>query len=243
MIDLHCHILPALDDGALDLDDSIAMGRQADADGIEVVCATPHIRHDHDVAIETIAGRVDTLNAVFAERGLSVRVTTGGEIAEPVARTLSERERDLVSLGAGRRWLLIEPAPGPLSNGLVELASELAQAGRQIVVAHPERHLGPAAAQHLEAVVAHGGLVQATAADVATSADGPLIELAARGLIHVLGSDAHSSHAGRAVALRAALERLSQLPELAGHGQWIAETAPAAIVRGEDVSAPFARAR
>jgi tyrosine-protein phosphatase YwqE len=111
------------------------------------------------------------------------------------------------------------------------------------VVAHPERHLGPDAAECLEAVVAHGGLVQATAADVATSADGPLIELAARGLIHVLGSDAHSSHVGRAVALRAALERLSQLPELAGHGEWIAETAPVAIVNGDDVSAPFTPVR
>jgi protein-tyrosine phosphatase len=243
VIDLHCHILPALDDGALDTDDSIAMGRQADADGIELVCATPHIRHDHDVAIDTIAERVERLNTAFAERGLSVRVTTGGEVAEPVARGLSERERDLVSLGAGRRWLLIEPAPGPLARGLVELAAELGRAGRRIVVAHPERHLGPGTAECLEAVVAHGGLVQATAADVGTSGDGPLIELAARGLIHVLGSDARSSRAGRTVALRAALERLSQLPELAGHGEWIAESAPAAIVNGEDVSAPFAPAR
>lgn len=243
MIDLHCHILPALDDGALDLGDSLAMARQAEADGIDLVCATPHIRHDHDVAIETIAGRVARLNAELGAAGLNVRVASGGELAEPVARSLSEQERDLVSLGGGRRWLLIEPAPGPLSQGLVDLAAELQSDGRRMLLAHPERHLGPGAAECLEAIVAAGGLVQATAADLATRADGPLIEFAERGLIHVLGSDAHSSHAGRAVALRAALERLAQIPRLADHRDWIAHTAPAAIVGGADVSVPFAPSR
>jgi len=51
VIDVHCHILPALDDGALDLDDSAAMAAQAAEDGIEVVCATPHIRPDHLVRV------------------------------------------------------------------------------------------------------------------------------------------------------------------------------------------------
>jgi pyruvate-formate lyase-activating enzyme len=61
VIDLHCHILPALDDGALDLDDSLEMARQAQEDGIAVVCATPHIRHDHKVRVEEIAERVHSL--------------------------------------------------------------------------------------------------------------------------------------------------------------------------------------
>ncbi len=61
MIDLHCHILPALDDGALDLEDSVEMARQAEQDGIAVVCATPHIRGDHDVRIEEIAARARSL--------------------------------------------------------------------------------------------------------------------------------------------------------------------------------------
>ena len=52
MVDLHCHILDAIDDGARDADDSVAMARQAEADGIEAVCATPHIRHDHDSSFE-----------------------------------------------------------------------------------------------------------------------------------------------------------------------------------------------
>jgi tyrosine-protein phosphatase YwqE len=58
VIDLHCHILPGLDDGALNLHDAIGMARQAQDDGIQAVCATPHIRHDHDVVISELADRV-----------------------------------------------------------------------------------------------------------------------------------------------------------------------------------------
>jgi tyrosine-protein phosphatase YwqE len=49
MIDFHCHILPGVNDGAIDLADSLGMARQAAANGIASVCATPHIRRDHDV--------------------------------------------------------------------------------------------------------------------------------------------------------------------------------------------------
>lgn len=47
MIDLQCHILPGVDDGAFDVADSIGMARQAAHVGIAAVCATPHIRQDH----------------------------------------------------------------------------------------------------------------------------------------------------------------------------------------------------
>jgi tyrosine-protein phosphatase YwqE len=62
VIDLHCHLLPGVDDGALDLADSLAMARQAEADGISAICATPHIRHDHDVRIGELHARVAELN-------------------------------------------------------------------------------------------------------------------------------------------------------------------------------------
>jgi protein-tyrosine phosphatase len=73
MIDLHCHILPGLDDGARDLEDALALARQAQEDGIEAVCATPHIRHDHDVPAEGIAGRVRELQDHLDARGIDVR--------------------------------------------------------------------------------------------------------------------------------------------------------------------------
>ena len=113
MIDLHCHILDAIDDGARDADDSVAMARQAEADGIEAVCATPHIRHDHDVRINELAGRVAGLNAKLEQELVAVRVLQGGEVAETAVEGLGEEDLMLLSLGGGG-WILLEPAPGPL---------------------------------------------------------------------------------------------------------------------------------
>ena len=81
-IDLHCHLLPGVDDGALDLDDSVAMARVAVKEGFEAICATPHIRHDHDVRIGEIAGRVAALDEELERREIPLRVLTGGEVAE-----------------------------------------------------------------------------------------------------------------------------------------------------------------
>ncbi len=67
-----------------------------------------------------------------------------------------------------------------------------------------------------------------------------MLTLAEGGLIHVLGSDAHSSHAGRRVELSAALEVLSHSPMIGPHLEWVAGTAPAAIVAGEELTPPFA---
>ncbi|MFP5388269.1 MAG: CpsB/CapC family capsule biosynthesis tyrosine phosphatase, partial [Thermoleophilia bacterium] len=89
MIDLHCHILPGVDDGSLDLADSLALARQAANDGIERVCATPHIRHDHDVRIEQIAARIDELNRALGDEGLPVEILQGGEVAETAVEALS----------------------------------------------------------------------------------------------------------------------------------------------------------
>ena len=101
MVDLHCHILPGVDDGALDLRDSAGMARQAANDGIEAVCATPHIRHDHDVRIDEVAGRVGALNAHLREEGVPVTVLQGGEVAETAVEALSEEELARISLGGG----------------------------------------------------------------------------------------------------------------------------------------------
>jgi tyrosine-protein phosphatase YwqE len=55
-------VLAGLDYGARDLEDAVALARQAQADGFELICATLDVRHDHDVRIEELAGRVAELN-------------------------------------------------------------------------------------------------------------------------------------------------------------------------------------
>src|SRR5262245_15790039 len=105
------------------------MARQADEDGIRTVCATPHIRHDHDVRIETLAGRLAELNEELERRGLTARVAPGGEVAETALLGLSDAELRSLTLGGGGRWLLLEPAPGPLSDTLTEAVEELVRRG------------------------------------------------------------------------------------------------------------------
>jgi protein-tyrosine phosphatase len=239
VIDLHCHILDAIDDGARDADDSVGMARQAEEDGIEAVCATPHIRHDHDVRIEELAGRVRGLNARLEQELVAVRILQGGEVAETAVEDLSEEQLAQVSLGGGG-WILLEPAPGPLGDSLLRRVGYLAARGHRSLIAHPERHLSADMFERIAALVAEGALIQATAdfflrEQMAVG----MLAMAERGLVHVLSSDAHTVLAGRPVRLLPALEKLREVELLAPHIEWIAETAPRAIVDGEPLEVPF----
>jgi Capsular polysaccharide biosynthesis protein len=239
MIDLHCHILPGVDDGALDLRDSAGMARHPAADGIEAICATPHIRHDHDVRIHEVAGRVEALNARLREEGVPVVVLRGGEVAETAVEGLSEEELSRVALGGGR-WVLLEPAPGPLTDSLARRVEYLAERGHRALIAHPERHLSADMFERIARLVADGALVQATADFfLREQTAAGMLALAAAGLVHVLSSDAHSSHGGRPVHLSAAFEKLGEVERVAPHLGWIAETAPRAIVEGVPLEPPF----
>jgi len=239
VIDLHCHILPGVDDGSLDLDDSLAMARQAVNDGIERVCATPHIRHDHDVRIEQIAGRVEELNGALRDEGLPLEVLQGGEVAETAVEGMSEEELDRVALGGGN-WILLEPAPGPLSDTLIARVAYLAERGHRTLIAHPERHLSADMYERIAALIANGALVQATADFFLREryADGMRM-LAELGLVHVLSSDAHSSHGGRPLHLREAFESLAEIESVAPHLEWMRNVAPRAIVEGLELDLPF----
>jgi protein-tyrosine phosphatase len=239
VIDLHCHILPGLDDGARDLEDAVAMAWQAEADGIAAICATPHVRHDHDVRIAELPARVAELNAALVS-GPSTRALPGGEVAATALPCLSDEEVAAVTLGGGGRWVLLEPAPGPLGDGLLEAVDDLSRRGFRAVIAHPERHLGQGLRITLRAAVDRGALVQATAAWLTEprTQEGMLM-LAREGLIHVLGSDAHSARAGRPVAIAAATLALASLAGLGDHVQWISDTAPQAIISGRDLRPPF----
>jgi protein-tyrosine phosphatase len=239
VIDLHCHILPALDDGAIDLADSVEMARQADADGIALICATPHIHPSHQVHPHELESRVVAVNTELERHGIEVRVTRGGEVAEEMLPRLNDEILERVSLG-GSRWLLVEPKPGPLSVTLLAVVERLEGRGFHSVIAHPERHPGPDFREQLVALVERGALIQATAALVA---EGPasdyLLELAADGLIHLLASDAHSSHAGRPVRLSEGLTRLAEVERVRPYLGWVASDGPAAILSGDHPAPPW----
>ncbi len=238
VIDLHCHILAGVDDGPAEMADSVAMARQGAADGIGTVCATPHIRHDHDVRIDEVESRVEALDAELRREGVEVALIAAGEVAETAVDGLSDDELQRVALSS--RWVLLEPAPGPLGDSLAAAAEGLRRRGYRSLIAHPERHPSADLGDRLAALVRSGCLVQATAALLAAGpASAPMLELARRGLVHVLGSDSHSPRIGRPVRLSDGLARLREDAALAAHVEWIAERAPAAIVAGADIEPPL----
>ena len=217
------------------------MARVAELDGVAVVCATPHIRHDHDVRIEELPARVAELQRELDRQEIALRIAPGGEVSQLAADGLDAEQLKAVSL-AGGCWILLEPAPGALGDELPALIDKLAERGARVVVAHPERHAGADFEERLHALVRRGALIQWTADFLARwepdDSDSLLPKLVRGGLVHLLASDAHSSHGGRPLRLSAGFERLAQMcsPE---QGEWVAHTAPAAILAGVPASPPW----
>jgi len=239
VIDLHSHVLPGLDDGALDLADSLAMARVAASDGVSVVCATPHVRGDHDVRLEELPERIAELQQALDRAGVALRIAKGGEVSALVADTLGEAHLREVCLGDGD-WMLLEPAPGPIDDAYSALVGRLADRGVRTVVAHPERHAGPGFEPALHALREQGCLLQWTAAFLAKGDEDTtsfMRRLAREGLVHLLASDAHSSHGGRPLKLSHGAERLRELG-LGELASWSVSEGPAAVLRGGPVTPP-----
>lgn len=239
-VDLHCHLLPGIDDGARDLADAVEMARQAAVDGIAAICATPHIRADHAVRIDELPARRAELRAALLSARCPTRVLPGGEVAAAMLDALDDHELASVTLGGSGVWILLEPAPGPLDERLDAAVDALRARGFRALVAHPERHPAPEFAGRLGRLVAAGALVQMTAAYLTDESTSPaMLTLVRAGVIHVLGSDAHSSRVGRRVELASALEILATTDPVARHLEWVAHGAPWGIVRGQNLVSPF----
>jgi tyrosine-protein phosphatase YwqE len=123
-----------------------------------------------------------------------------------------------------------------VTSRTAETVGELRARGFGTVLAHPERHPSPDLRERLRELVGLGALIQLTAAFVA---DGSAEWFIAERLVHVVASDAHSSHGGRRVEIGAALRHLARDPVLGPHADWIARRAPNAIVAGDAVAAPY----
>jgi tyrosine-protein phosphatase YwqE len=217
------------------------MARQAEADGVGAVVATPHVREDHQVALGELSARAAELSRAVAAAGCATSILPGGEVAVSMVGRLSDAELSAASLGGIGRWILLEPPAGPLDERLEGAVVELHSRDFHVLVAHPERHLAADLISRLGRVIRLGALVQATAAALVEepSRQG-MLALARAGVLHVLGSDSHSSRAGRPVALAAGLRALADVEPTRAHIGWIADVAPRGILGGRDLIPPFA---
>lgn len=139
MIDLHCHILPGIDDGADSISTSLEMARIAHDDGIIAMACTPHItpgKYDNDSS--TIIPAIGKLQQAIDDAGLDLQLFWGADIhvAPEMIQRISRGE--WLTL-AGTQYFLFEPPHHVLPPNLLKLAKSLLDRGLVPIVTHPER--------------------------------------------------------------------------------------------------------
>jgi len=137
LTDLHCHILPGIDDGPATLDASVAIARAAVSDGVQRVVATPHVNDRRPNTAAAIAERVLVLRDALRDREVPLEIVPGAEVAAARVEALELEELRGLTLGDSR-WLLLE-APMSRDFAIEETAGELMANGFGILLAHPER--------------------------------------------------------------------------------------------------------
>lgn len=139
MIDLHCHLLPGIDDGAPDLDTSLRMARIAAADGITVTACTPHIYPGlYENTGPAIRQAVIELQPRLAEAGIPLQLTHGADTHLTPNLVEGLRDGRVPSLHDSR-YFLLEPPHHVAPPRLTETVFSLLAAGYIPVITHPER--------------------------------------------------------------------------------------------------------
>jgi protein-tyrosine phosphatase len=141
-VDLHCHILPGLDDGARSLADAVHFARLLDREDVLDVATTSHIKRAHfpDIDIFELAGRREELQQAIRAEGLKVTLHPGGELAHEDALALHDRELQLIAqCPEHAQWLLLECPFRGLDDEFDAAVERLTALGYGLLLAHPER--------------------------------------------------------------------------------------------------------
>lgn len=213
-VDIHCHILPGLDDGPADWEQALGMARMAVQDGVAWVVATPHQRGRYERNTRPVIERQrDELVRCLREANITLEVFCGADVRidEGIVRAVADRE---VMTIAGGRYILLE-LPHDVYFPLDSILREFRQLGVTGILTHPERNA--ALLRHPEKVgeiIQAGGLIQITAGSL-LGAFGSAVrqfaeELLFAGRVHVVASDGHNVR-GRPPGLGEAFRQIARL--------------------------------
>lgn len=238
VLDLHCHILPGIDDGPDTVEESVTLARQMADDDVRVVAATPHCREDHPGVVPAeLAERCRRLEDQLRQEGVALRVVPAGEVGLTWGLEASDEQLRLVSYKQHGRDLLVETPYGPLPGTFEEMLFKLSVRGYRLMLAHPERnpsfHRDPG---RLAGLVQRGTLLQVTASSLARSPkDSKSAHLAHKlvmdGMAHVIASDMHGAAAPDRPTLRAGSAVALELVGSA-RTRWLVWDVPTAILKG-----------
>ncbi len=238
LVDIHCHILPGIDDGAADWEESLAMARLAVDDGFITIIATPHQLGSHrHLAGKTIRDLTAELQSRLRDRRLPLDVLPGGEARIEPDLVQQIATGHVVTLAGHGRHMLVE-MPHEFYLPLDELVRDLAAANIVAIVAHPERNLGILRQRDFAKVLVEQGCLLQITAESLLGAFGPAARdlaewLVQQRLVHFVSSDAH----GVDYRLPVLSEAFGRVADLVGREFAIAvfSANPAAVARGEDV--------
>jgi protein-tyrosine phosphatase len=236
MIDLHTHILPGIDDGPADMEESLAMVRMGWEAGIHTICATPHLMEaPSEEIVNRFASSFQALKERVSARGLPINLLLGAEVYfQPRMEKILGFPR-LTLNGTGKYILLEFPMQG-IPAGAESIIFDLIMGGGVPIVAHPERNLSVLKDEAvLQPIVRMGALIQVNAGSLegqfGKQVKKTALSLLKKGLVQLVGSDAHNA-LDRAIQLRGAVESAAQVvgPDIA---QLLVTANPERILAGE----------
>jgi len=141
MIDLHCHILPGIDDGAEDLDASLAMAEKAISQGITHILCTPHHNNGkYRNPKSNVISLVSMLQAELDKRQLPLTVLEGQEVRITGDLIEDIQQDNILFTDVDDTYILIEFPTMEVPIYTEQLFFELLQMGKTPVIVHPERN-------------------------------------------------------------------------------------------------------
>lgn len=143
MIDCHCHILPGIDDGARDIDESLALCQMAVDDGITHMTVTPHVHPGRwENTLATITPVFNQLERMVTAAGLPLTLAMGGEVrlSAEVLGLFAQQQLPFIGEWQGKQVMLLELPHNGIPPGSDKLAAWLLARNILPIIAHPERN-------------------------------------------------------------------------------------------------------
>ncbi len=238
LTDLHCHMLPGIDDGARDLEQALAMARIARADGIATALLTPHhLNGVYSNPADAIRSAVANFRLELQRAAIDLQILPGSELHLTPELPEQLHSGQALTLGDHGRCALVELPVHTVPIGAGQMLETLLAMGITPIIAHPERNSELRRRPELLAEWVRYGCLGQVTAQSCTGKFGDAVRDAARsmvraGSIHIVASDAHRD-ARRVPQITPALEVLEQWTS-AAFAEMLVVDIPIAIGRGED---------
>lgn len=238
MIDIHSHILPGVDDGAKDMEQSLAMAKQYLENGINTVVATPHyIEDSYNKEKDHNEEVLDELREELEKRDIDLRIYLGNEVyLSP--KTIDDIEEGRVATLNGSHYVLLELPMYDIPIYFQDIIYALQLKGYKAIIAHPERNSKIMEDPNiLYDYIKNGCLAQINLASLEGSYGSRIEETAKilleHKMIHFFGTDAHSD-GSRSPRLSKGFERLKTLVGEESYER-IVRVNPDLLLKDEDI--------